>query len=563
MTDLLDRVGPGVGDAPRPPSGRRQRVQARVVDGLALLLVLAALLAPNRLADLMPWAFVRLPIEAIVLAALVLVLPLRAGRVVAVVAGVALALLAIGKVLDMGFYEVLVRPFDPVLDWVLVNDALEFLSTSIGRAGATAAAVVAVVLAVALVALVALAVLRLARLTVTHRRTAWKAVAGLAAAWIGLAVVGVQVAPGQPLAARSAAVPAYDRGVQVVAALRDKAAFAAQSRVDAFRDTPAQDLLTGLRGKNVILAFVESYGRSAVQDPGLAAIVDPVLDAGTQQLRAAGFAARTAYLTSPTVGGGSVFAHSTLLSGLWVDNEQRYQTLLASDRFTLDGAFKRAGWRTVGVMPGVTRPWPEGAFYGFDQEYDLRDLGYHGPHFSWAPMPDQFAMAQLQRLVLAPREQGPVMAEIPLVSSHTPWAPLPRLIPWSEMGDGSVFTPMAAAGTQPADIWPDATRVRTAYAQSIAYSVSTLVSFLRTYGDDDTVLVLLGDHQPAPIVTGDGASRDVPVTIVARDPAVLRQISGWDWQDGLKPTPQAPVWRMDAFRDRFLSAFGSRPASGG
>jgi hypothetical protein len=258
-----------------------------------------------------------------------------------------------------------------------------------------------------------------------------------------------------------------------------------------------------------------------------------------------------------------VFAHSTLLSGLWVDNEQRYQTLLASDRFTLDGAFKRAGWQTVAVMPGVTRPWPEGAFYGFDREYDLRDLGYHGPHFSWAPMPDQFALAQLQRLALAPRDHGPVMAEVPLVSSHTPWAPLPRLVPWNDVGDGSVFGPMAAGGVQPSAIWPDAAKVRTAYAESIAYSVSTLVSFLQTYGDDQTVLVFLGDHQPAPIVTGDGASRDVPVTIVARDPAVLRQISTWGWEDGLKPGPGAPVWRMDAFRDRFLSAFGSRPASAG
>jgi hypothetical protein len=27
----------------------------------------------------------------------------------------------------------------------------------------------------------------------------------------------------------------------------------------------------------------------------------------------------------------------------------------------------------------------------------------------------------------------------------------------------------------------------------------------------------------------------------------------------LLPSPQAPVWRMDAFRDRFLTAFGRHP----
>ena len=51
----------------------------------------------------------------------------------------------------------------------------------------------------------------------------------------------------------------------------------------------------------------------------------------------------------------------------------------------------------------------------------------------------------------------------------------------------------------------------------------------------------------------------MPITIVAKDPKVLEQIDSWGWQDGLNPAPVAPVWRMDAFRDRFLTAFGSTP----
>jgi hypothetical protein len=77
---------------------------------------------------------------------------------------------------------------------------------------------------------------------------------------------------------------------------------------------------------------------------------------------------------------------------------------------------------------------------------------------------------------------------------------------------------------------------------------------VRHYGGDDLVLVFLGDHQP-PVVTPQGAVHDVPVTIVAKDPAVLDRIAGWGWQDGLHPGAQAPVWKMDSFRDRFLTAF--------
>ena len=70
------------------------------------------------------------------------------------------------------------------------------------------------------------------------------------------------------------------------------------------------------------------------------------------------------------------------------------------------------------------------------------------------------------------------------------------------------------------------------------------------------MLIFLGDHQPASIITGDGATHDVPITIIAKDPAVLDKIAGWQWDAGLRPGPQAPVWPMEAFRDRFLTAFG-------
>jgi hypothetical protein len=106
-------------------------------------------------------------------------------------------------------------------------------------------------------------------------------------------------------------------------------------------------------------------------------------------------------------------------------------------------------------------------------------------------------------------------------------------------------------------VWAKGTpAVRDAYARSIGYAINSLVSYVETYGDDNLVLVFLGDHQPLSLVSGEGANHDVPITIVAKDKKVLDRISGWKWQDGLKPGPDAPVWRMDAFRDRFLTAFG-------
>ncbi|MEV4657094.1 sulfatase-like hydrolase/transferase [Micromonospora sp. NPDC049301] len=535
--------------------GPARRAAGALGSVLAVLLVFAVLVGPDRLGLLTPGAFLRIPLEGLLVAALLLALPAQPRRVVVAVVGPLLGLLAILKLADLGFRAALDRPFDLVLDWLLLDDAFGFVRDSAGRAGAVGAVIGVVLLVGALLLVLTLALRRLATLLTRHERVATRAVAALTVAWVACAVVGVRIVPGVPVADTGITALVGAHATQVDARLHDRERFSAQIVDDPFRDTPGDELLTGLRGKDVILAFVESYGRDAVEDPELAPQVNAVLDAGTQKLRTAGYEARSGFLTSPTFGGGSWLAHDTLLSGLWTDNEQRHRTLLASDRLTLNGAFRRAGWQTVGVLPAATQPWPEQGFFTYDRYYDAEALGYRGPKFSYAPMPDQYTMSFFQRQVRASADR-PVMAEIPLISSHSPWTAVPRMIGWDEVGDGSIYHG-SAVGADSGDADDRNTgQIRGGYRQAIAYSLETLISYVQTYGDDDLVLVFLGDHQPSPVVTGEGASRDVPITIVARDPAVLDRVAGWGWQDGLRPGPDAPVWPMDTFRDRFLTAFG-------
>ena len=105
--------------------------------------------------------------------------------------------------------------------------------------------------------------------------------------------------------------------------------------------------------------------------------------------------------------------------------------------------------------------------------------------------------------------------------------------------------------------------IRAAYGQSIQYTMKALVSFVQHSSDPNLVVIALGDHQPWTIVSGDQPSHEVPISVIAHDPAVLKRISGWGWNDGLQPSPRAPVWKMSAFRNRFLTAFGPQPAPSG
>ena len=173
-------------------------------------------------------------------------------------------------------------------------------------------------------------------------------------------------------------------------------------------------------------------------------------------------------------------------------------------------------------------------------------------------MPDQYTLDDFRRRELAPTDRPPVMAEIDLISSHHPWTPLPHAGP---VGPGRRRLGLrrdARAGRRSKEVFRDPDEVKRVYGESVEYSWQALTSFLTTYNDPNLVLVVLGDHQPHTYVSGEHAGHDVPISVIAQDPAVMERIAGWGWQDGLRPSPDAPVWRMDTFRDRFLEAFSVR-----
>jgi len=552
--------GASVAEAGWRPGARTRAAVAGGLTVVAVAVVWLALALPDRLERLTPGTFVQIPIEGLLLAAAALLLPIRPRRVLAAMVGIALGVLVLLKVLDMGFYAELNRAFNPIIEWNSLGSAIGVLRDSVGSAWANVLVVGAMLLAVAVVALLAWASLRVARRSAAHRRGSAWIVGVLGVAWIASATAGFDVVPHTPVASRSTTTFAAAEVRNFAAAARDRQLFADQlALADPYSETPTEDLLAGLRGKDVIIAFVESYGQVAIEGSTFAPGVVSVLDDSTKALDAAGFSSRSAFLTSPTFGGISWLAHSTLQSGLWVENKQWYSQLMVTERLTLSSAFNQAGWRTVGDDPANAGAWPEGtSFYHYDQLYNANNTGYQGPRFSYATMPDQYTLAAFQRLELTPGH-APVMAEINLVSSHIPWTPLPHMIDWADVGDGSVYEPMSEQGPSAAEVYRNDDELKAAYGRSIQYSLESLISFVQNVDDDNLVLILLGDHQPSPRVSGPNASHDVPITIITRDPVVMDRISSWNWDPGLRPGADAPVWPMDAFRNRFLDAFNRLP----
>jgi phosphatidylglycerophosphate synthase len=545
-------------------SERHGRLRTAVAAGftvLAFVLVWAALVAPNHPQDFTVTAFLRVPIEGLALVAVAVALPTIPRRILAGVIGPALALLVILKILDIAFFSLFARPFNIIGDAGDAGIGIETMRDALGRSEANLIVYGGGALVVALFVVMTLATLRLTRVAGAYRRRSLAAVGGLGAVWLLCSVFGAQFLSHTPIASTSAATYVAHEVRTVQADIRDERVFAGQIRHDAFRGTPGNKLLTGLRGKDVLLVFVESYGQVSIQGSSFAPAIDALLNHGTTRLNAAGFSARSAFVDAPGFGGISWLAHSTLQSGVWANTGQRYNELVSSDRFTLSDAFNRAGWRTINFAPADDDHWADGSsYYHYAKLYDRHNMGYHGPGYNYAPMPDQYMFAALQRLELAKAHRQPLFAEVDTVSSHMPWDRIPQMIPWNKVGNGSIFSHTPTL-TQPSSFWWHPDQVKAAYARSLEYSLNTLISFVQHYGRKNLVLVVVGDEQPLAIVSGQHASHNVPISVIARDPSVLKRISGWDWQRGLLPSPKAPVLRMSAFRDRFLTAYGPQPTN--
>jgi hypothetical protein len=528
---------------------------------LAALILHLVLIQPNH-PNAMTWgALWVFPLE---LPVLLLGLPLlgdgRAARALrALLAGVLTLIIGL-KLADYAMFTAFGRGFNPLGDLPLAAAGFNLLSGSIGTALALLA-FVALGLAVLGVALALWwALSQWARLPLYPARPVWRRLGGgLALAIAALATIEAAAImnrwalpfnpPGTAFTARLGA----ERVQLVLRTATDLHAFRRLAAEDPFR---GQEGLLDLIDRDVLVIYIESYGRASLEGPLYAPTSRPILEAAETRLAERGLALRSGYLASPTRGGQSWLAHATFAKGLRINDQVRYQAMLASGRQGLFHLAQAAGFETAAIMPAITMDWPEALRMGFDRILPAAALGYQGLPFNWVTMPDQFTLAAFDRLVRTdPARDRRLFAQIALISSHAPWVPVPRLVDWDSIGDGSAFNAMAREGDPPDVVWRDRDRVRDQYRQAVGYALETVFSYAERLADDPPLIIVLGDHQAAGFVAQEDRP-DVPLHIIG-PPDLLERIADWGLAPGLIPPADQVALPMEAMRDRLLNSFTS------
>ncbi|MCL1628232.1 sulfatase [Roseibaca sp. V10] len=529
----------------------------------ALAILFLVLIQPNH-PQAMTWgALAVFPLELpVIVAALLAFGPGRAGIALRILLVAAIWTIAVLKLADFATFTAFNRGFNLVVDYHLLPAAWMLAQGSLGGF-LSWLALVAIVLGLGALGWLlwwATGVLARVQMPKPARVLAGALVpvtAIVAVAEIG-AARGAWTLPQElrPPGAAFTARVGLERVEHAIVARRDLARFVTASQNDPM--VQIEPGLERLGTRDMVLIFVESYGRSSHENPLYAPTHRATLRRAEAKIGQAGLAIRSGWARAPMVGGQSWLTHGSVASGLWLDTQSRYRALLASPRRTLFHFAAQAGRRTVAIMPAHVLPWPEGRYFGFDAIYNADDLGYRGQPFNWVTMPDQFTLTAFERLEQSRPDRAPLVAQIALVSSHAPWVPVPQLLPWDALGDGRIFDPWALSGDPPEVVWRDHDRVRDQFRQATDYSLETVGDWAARQGDTAPLIVVMGDHEPARFVSGvDGF--DVPLHVIG-PPDLLALFDGLGWVQGMLPDPATPSLAMDALRDLLLTRLSTDAA---
>ena len=486
------------------------------------------------------------------------------GWLIPLFAAIGTFLLAL-RLADLTAQSVVNRSLNMFLDVSLLPALWDVAQTLMGRPFAFGAVAGIILLLVGFYALCVFALRRAAGCLASsqaRRGFAMICVAGIAV-FTAQRTVFAEVPGWRPFGA-SASLVFRQQSERLTDTIVRRAVFRADLATDAADGIAPERLLAQLGDRDVIIVYIESYGVTALDEPQYAQVILPRLEAMQVAAQEAGFAMKSGRMVAVSVGGQSWLNHATLTAGRFIDDQTLYALFLSERPRTLIHDFEITGRRTVQVKPAITLPWPEGERLGYQATWEAADMGYQGPNFYWGIVPDQFALDFFARTELEIENRPPLFASIALISSHAPWLPVPDVVGWEELGDGAVYERWTRDAPEARVVWRDHDRVREQFALSVGNSIDVVAKFLRDRVDPQTLVIVLGDHQPAPLVTGPDASRAVPVHIFSGDESVLAPFAELGFVPGILPDPEpgggdAALPRMDAFRPFLLEAFSRDP----
>lgn len=316
---------------------------------------------------------------------------------------------------------------------------------------------------------------------------------------------------------------------------------------------------------DIYFIFVESYGSVLYKRPHFTPPYRTLLKELEEIFDNAGWHVATALSEAPTWGGGSWLSYTSTLFGMRIDNHPQYLELrnkyqverypslgatLADQGYhyvwlsALDENISEVGWAKYTRMLAV------------DELIRNKDMEYIGPRYGWGPAPpDQWVLHWAHERLKATTDK-PLMFFTITQNSHYPWKPHPDLVEdWRTLNQPAP----EAAPVDPETIALD--EMRANHLNAIEYQLRMLTQFILEVGDEHSIFVLIGDHQP-PAVSRRADGWSTPVHIVSKDAAFVDAFSEYGFISGLSVTDLEPPLRHEGLYSMFMRVLLGRYGAG-
>ena len=217
---------------------------------------------------------------------------------------------------DFVSFSALSRGFNPVADLALIDAFIRLLAGSLGGFMATGAVIGVVALIACIAALIWWATGTWARCTISPARARLAGLLAILPATVGVGEIGQAMGqwqlPYTPPGSAFTARVGVERAALVRRTLVELRGFRAAADNDPF--VGAANLFDTI-DRDVLVIFVESYGRTSFDTPYYADLHRETLVRYETRLSGLGLSMQSGFLSSPTQGGQSWLAHATVANG--------------------------------------------------------------------------------------------------------------------------------------------------------------------------------------------------------------------------------------------------------
>jgi hypothetical protein len=296
---------------------------------------------------------------------------------------------------------------------------------------------------------------------------------------------------------------------------------------------------------NIYLIMVESYGKVLLDNIEISGSYLKVISQIEDTLKGNGWLTTSSFSKAPIFGGRSWLSMGSLFTGMQIKDQVIYSYMLhnAAGFPHLINYLNSQGYSTFALQP-LNRPRPGYSlsnyekFYAFKKYINSEDLNFFGPAYGFRNVPDQYSLNYAHQKFLSGNE--PIFLFFLTVTSHSPWIDLPPyLADWREIKSGSkehiqnkygqihgklkeTFFPRFSQGIRTFD-----------YAEHIFYELKVIRDYILNHIYDNSIIIILGDHQP-PLITGVDPSFATPIHIITKDIGIINYFQKHGFEPGLR-----------------------------